>query len=391
MPATRFGPVVANRRIRALLLVGFLIRIPMFGVSVALTLHVVTYLHRTWAEAGLVAAVATLAMAISGPWRGALLDRIGLRRVVAPSIALTALCWSVAPFVGYWPLLMLAGLAGLFNVPVFTVMRQALVAATSDEQRRAALSLDSVIVEISFMIGPLLGVALASAFPTGWVIFGLEMTTALIAILLWLLNPPIKRAIDEEGRVDKDIPRREWMSPRFFAVCLVGLAAVVVLNGSDVAFVAAAREFGYPVLVGLIMSVWGLGSVIGGLIYGAMDRPPRLFTLLMLLAFSTLAIGAASNIYHLAIGAFVAGLFCAPTMTAAFEALTRVVDERVRGEASGWYGSFQTAGAALGGPASGWFIDGYGASGGFIAAGGVGLAAGLLGFLAIRARRWFRA
>lgn len=52
----------------------------------------------------------------------------------------------------------------------------------------------------------------------------------------------------------------------------------------------------------------------------------------------------------LALGAFLAGMFCAPTMTASVDAVARVVPKRVRGEAMGWHGSFLTTGGALGGP-----------------------------------------
>ena len=175
MPATRYRRVLANRRTRQLLLLGFAIRIPTFGVSVLLTIHVVETLHRTWSQAGLVAAASTLAVALSGPWRGRLLDTLGLRRVVAPSILVTAGCWAVAPFVGYVPLLMLAALAGLFAVPTFTVIRQGIIAATSDEDRRTALATDGIIVELSFMLGPVIAIALGGHFPTSWVIFCLSL------------------------------------------------------------------------------------------------------------------------------------------------------------------------------------------------------------------------
>lgn len=391
MPATRYGPVLANRRVRMLLVVGFLLRIPMFGVAVVLTLHVVQSLHRSWAQAGLVAAVATLAIAISGPWRGRLLDTIGLRRVVAPSILVTAACWCVAPFATYWVLLILAAIAGLFAVPSFTIVRQALVTMTRDADRRSALALDAVIIELAFMIGPLLGVTLATAYPTAWVIFGLEMATAVCGVMLWVLNPPMQRAKSRHADDEGQLPRSAWMTKRFIAVCLVGFAAVIVLNSCDVAFVAAAKELGVPNLVGVIMSVWGLGSLIGGLAYGAMARPPRLLVLLLLLALTTVALGVASNVCSLSALAFGAGLFCAPTMASAYDAMTRVVPERVRGEASGWYGSAQTLGGALAAPVAGVSIDQVGAWGGFVTGGLVGLVAAIAGLVLLPVRRRRRA
>src|SRR3954447_23964598 len=116
----------------------------------------------------------------------------GLRRVVLPSLLVTAACWSVAPFVGYWPLLGLAALAGLFVVPTFSVIRQAVLVAAPEGDRRTALALDSVAVEMSFMVGPVLGVWAATVWPTSWVLFGIEMLGVLAAIALWVADPVLR-------------------------------------------------------------------------------------------------------------------------------------------------------------------------------------------------------
>ena len=443
MAVNRYIDLARDPHVRSLLLVGFLIRVPMFGVAVALTMHVVDALGRTWAQAGLVTTVSTLAIAVSGPWRGRLLDRLGLRRVVGVSVFVTAACWCVAPFVGYLPLMGLAALAGIFNVPSFTVLRQALVAATSEAQRRSVLSLDSVIVELAFMIGPLVGVLLATSLPTPWVIFGLEMTSAAMSLILWLLNPPITSSAEDtsdgapgggsssgdarnvrenglrqnnvrqnNGRQSSDrpgnggrIPGQKHeprdapatgkrgnvssglFSPRFTAVCLAAGSAVLVLGGSDVAFIAGAREFGHPAAVGIVMTVWGLGSVFGGLIYGAMRRPPTVFVLLLGLGASTMALAAARGIVSLALLGLVAGVFCAPATTACYDLLTRVVDERRRGEATGWFGSAQTLGSSLGGPLAGAVVDVAGAHAAFMAVGAVGVLTALIGRVALSIRR----
>ena len=112
MSFARYGVVLRRPGMKSVLALGLLVRIPVFSANVLLTVHVVTTLGHSYAAAGLVAAAATIAIAISGPWRGRLLDRHGLRRVVLPSTVISAVCWSVAPFVGYVPLLVLVvGLA----------------------------------------------------------------------------------------------------------------------------------------------------------------------------------------------------------------------------------------------------------------------------------------
>lgn len=104
-------------------------------------------------------------------------------------------------------------------------------------------------------------------------------------------------------------------------------------------------------------------------------------------AAATVPIGLASSMLTLALGAFLAGMFCAPTMTASVDAVARVVPERVRGEAMGWHGSFLTTGGALGGPIAGWAIDRHGFAGGFAAVGGLGALICVAGVLIVGGRR----
>ena len=164
-----YRAALASPGLRSALVLGAFVRIPVFSAGVLLTVHVVTTLGESYAAAGLLAAVATVAIAVSGPWRGRLLDRIGLRRVVLPSTLVALVCWSVAPWVGYLPLLVLAGLAGLFVIPTFSIIRQAVIAAVPPTERRTAISLDSVAVEISFIVGPAVSIWAAAHWDTRWV------------------------------------------------------------------------------------------------------------------------------------------------------------------------------------------------------------------------------
>src|SRR5262245_14485402 len=125
-----FGAYVDVLRVpdaRNALLLGLLVRTPMWAASVVLTLHVVSTLGETYSAAGVVTMATTLALAISGPWRGRRLDQVGLRATVGPQLVVLALVWSVAPFVGYWALLVLAAVGGLFVVPTFSIVRQILI------------------------------------------------------------------------------------------------------------------------------------------------------------------------------------------------------------------------------------------------------------------------
>ena len=76
--------------------------------------------------------------------------------------------------------------------------------------------------------------------------------------------------------------------------------------------------------IGLVLALWGLGSLVGGLLYGAMARSISAFWLLGGARARHLPDGAG----HARRGAwrllgFVAGLLCAPTITATIDQASR--------------------------------------------------------------------
>jgi MFS family permease len=395
----QYRHVLAIRDTRNALALGLLIRIPMFAGTVLLTLHVVTALGRSYGAAGLVTAAATIAIAISGPWRGRLLDRLGLRRTVAPSLLIQAVCWSIAPWVGYAPLMALAALAGLFVVPTFSILRQVIIRSVPEHQRRTALSLDSAATELSFMAGPALGVWLATTWDTGWALFTVEMAAVLAGCVLWFANPAIKGAPDAPDPSADDatspsepagapspqpVPAawRGFITVRVAAVYLAASCTTLVLSGTDVSIVAALRSFEATASIGWILALWGAGSLVGGLVYGAWHRSFSVFWLLGGLAATTAPAALAMGVPSFAVLITLSGLLCAPTITATVEELSRVVPERFRGEMMGWHGSAMTAGSAVGAPLAGYAIDHGGWRWGLLVVSALGVlvaAAGLVG------------
>ncbi len=377
--------------VRRVLLLSLVIRIPMWAGNVIITLHVVTHLDRSYGAAGFLTAVATVALAISAPWRGRLLDRVGLRRAVAPSLIVLAACWSVAPFVGYWPLLLLVGVAGLFVVPSFSIVRQALMHAVDEAERKSALAIDSVAIEISFMIGPALGVVLATYWTTSWALFTCEFCSIAGGVLVWIVNPALRSAdVDADAATQPQFAEgtrpgvRAWMTTEVAAVLAMAAASTIVLTGTDVGVVAALRHMHHQSWIGWVLGVWGLGSAVGGFVYGALHRSIPVALLLGLLAACTLPVALASEPATMAVLILLAGVFCAPTVTATVDALSRLVPERVRGEALGWHGSAMTVGTSLGAPIAGLAIDRAGWQGGFVLPAALGIAAAVVGATVLR-------
>jgi MFS family permease len=389
----QYRDVLSLPGVRSVLLLGFLVRMPMFAGGLVLTVHIVSTLGRSYGEAGLVAAAFTIAIAVSAPWRGRILDRVGLRRTVLPSLVVNSLAWSVVPFVPYELVLPLAVLAGLFVVPTFSILRQAMIVAVPVQRRRTALSLDSVFTELSFMIGPAVGVWAAVTWDTRWTLVVLQFTSVLAGAALMVVDPPMRSEEPARGGAEgapaeagaKD--SRGWVSFPAVAVLASAAAATVVLAGSDVAIVAALRSTGEDAAIGWVMAVWGAGSLIGGLVYGAWHRSIPVFWLLGGLAVTTLPVALAGSLVSLSILLFACGFLCAPTITATIDSLSRLVPESSRGEAMGWHGSAMTTGNAIGAPFAGFAIDAGGWQWGFVSVSLVGLAVALVGAVPAVSRR----
>ncbi|MET9210722.1 MULTISPECIES: MFS transporter [unclassified Nocardia] len=370
-----YRDVLSIGAVRNIVLLGVLVRVPHFAGAVLLAVHVVETLGGSFLQAGTLAMVVTVCVATSGPWRGRLVDRFGLRATIAPAIVLGAVCWSVAPFVGYLPLLLLAGLAGLYDIPVFSVLRLAIIAATTEEQRQPALALEAVSVEAAFMVGPVLGVAAALHWSTTAALFANQMCMVLAGIVLWWWNPALRAEESADGA--GPVARRSWFRIEFVALCGVAAAAVCVVSASELTFVSAVRGFGADRWLGVILAIWGLGSLVGGLLYGALRRPIPADVLLIALGVVTVPMAIAVGPLSLGVTGFVAGLLCAPALTAAIDQLSRIVPEGGRGEAIGWHGAAMTLGGALGSVLGGSMIEIGGARAGFGVAGVFGIAAGV--------------
>lgn len=372
-----YADVLRNPAVRRVLLLGLIVRVPLWAGNIAITLHIVTHLHGSYADAGLVSAAEGVALGISGPWRGRRLDKLGVRRAVTPSLIVLVSTWAIAPWVGYWPLFGLATLAGLFTVPTFSIIRAVLIAQVPDSQRTTALSIDSIATELTFMVGPVLGVLAATNMPTPLALFICEMASVAGSALIWWENPAISGE-HEEGPSGKGLR----MNLPIVAVLAMSVAAIIILTGEDLGSVAALRTWNEPTSIGWVLALWGAGSAIGGLVYGAMKKHPSGGTLLLLLGLSTALVAVAHERTGFTVLLFISGAFCAPTMTALATTLSRLVPAANRGEAMGWQGSAMMLGSAIGAPMIGVALDVGGWQWGLLSAGIVGLAIGAIGVAA---------
>ncbi|WP_081680817.1 MFS transporter [Cellulomonas sp. URHD0024] len=385
MPTTTYGAVLRLPGVARLFVVSFVARIPAAMIGVVLTLHVVTGLGRGYAEAGAVVGAATGGMALGAPWRGRLVDRFGLRRAIAPSVVVESAVWFTAPHLSYEALIAAVFLGGLFLVPVFSVSRQSLSVLVPIQHQRPAFALDSVAVELTFMLSPVVGVLLATQASTQTALTVVGSLTVLAGLLLMWADPPTRSGVSLPV-VDDRAPSR-LLTPALVVVLLAGVAAAFVLVGTDVSLVATLNDAGRPQDVGWMIALWAGGSVIGGLVHGTARRSPSPLVLVAVLALATAPAAFAHGQVWLAVAVVVAGLPCAPALSSINATLVRLVPEGRRGEVMGWSGTMSTVGNALGAPLCGAVIDRAASGAGFLTAAVVGGGIAVSGLVVLRAGR----
>lgn len=364
-----------------LVLLGMVLRLPFFAAGVIVTLHVVTTLERSYAEAGLVTAALLVGIGVGGPYRGRLLDRVGLRRVAIPCLLVQILYAGWAPFAPYAVLLVLGLVAGTFMIPVMSIMRQAMIAGVPTENRRTALSLDGMVVELSAMLAPAASVWGATVWGTTRTLVVVFGASAIAGAVLIVINPPMKSAGASLG--GPTLPMRSWMRPGVVAILVGGAASTAAFTGTDLGVVALLREWDAAHSIGWVMALWAAGSLIGGLVYGALGRSGNAFVLLAGLALLTMLPVLAGSALSLGALIVLTGLLGQPAITSALEYLTDAVPEAARGEAMGWHSTAMTGGSALGAPVAGLAIDRVGADGGFVSVALLALSVAIAGMAAL--------
>ncbi|WP_290512389.1 MFS transporter [Aeromicrobium sp.] len=380
----RYSELLQERPVRLLFVAAFFARIPAMAAPLVFTLYVVGTLDGTYTQAGIVAASSTLGAAFGSPWRGRLIDRLGLRRAVMPSIIAVGVLYPLAATSSYLYLIPLSFLMGVFLIPIFSIVRLSLSVMVEERQRRTAFSADSIVAEASFIIGPAAGVLLVTQAGAGVALLAIGACEVFAGLIFLRLNPPTRSSPKDEvepSNADDDAPVRahkaRWMSVPLAFLFLISGGTMASLIGTDLGVVAELRELDKVGAIGLTYGLWGLSSLLGGLIYGALNFSIRPTYLLLALGLTTIPVGLGGEAWSLSLWVIPTGFLCAPTMTAAAEWIAKLVPEERRGEAMGWQGTAFTIGGAASSPVIGAAIDGVGAWGGFVVGGSIATAIAL--------------
>ena len=357
--------------VRGLLLFGLVARTPLMAAGLTLTLYVVNGMGLGFLAAGVVGAASTAGVAVGAPAAGRFVDRHGLRPVVAVTTAAQLVFWVSAVFLPYWALVGAAFASGVLALPVFSTVRQCLAASVPPEQRRTGYALDSMLIEVSYMVGPAVAVASTTALGSGWtmVLVGVCMVGAGVG--LFALNPATRTEEEAGGVV---VSRREWLTPALLALLGVTMAATFVLAGTELCLVAVLKAAGATRWTGLALGLWSLSSLLGGFVYGALPRSVSPLAMIGAMAGMTVPAALVGSWQLLVLVLIPSGMLVAPALSTTIDTLSRWVPTASRGEATGLHGTALTLGLAVAAPVTGFLIDGFGTGWALALTGVVGLA-----------------
>lgn len=350
-----YRQVLAHRDIRVLLSVCLLARLPIAASPFVLMLYVVLNLQRGFTASGSLAAVLAIGTGLGAVLSGRCLDRYPLRAVLVVTTVAGAAFWAAVPWLSYSTLVVVSFLGGLLSLPVYTIARQGVAASLPVADRQAGFSLDSMAVEVSFAVGPALGVVLLTQQGARAAFLTAAALTALSGAALIAVNPTVRT--DSAALVAEKSAESGWLSGKVAAVLLATGAATVTMAGTDAGITAAVRSFHQVGLVGVVFALWCVASLVGGFVYGGQSRRVASPYLLMVMAALTLPIGLAGSTWVLALAVLPAGVLCAPLITATADELTRYTPPAVRGRAMGLHSSALTVGNAAGAAVTGVLID----------------------------------
>jgi len=355
-------------------------RFPNGMTSLAILLHVEQQTG-SYGAAGLVLAAASIGQAIAGPVTSRWMGIWGMRRVLTLTTAVCAaaiLVMALVPMgvVGY----MVCGLiAGLSTPPVQSAVRTIYPKIVNARQLTALFSLDASLQEIIWILAPVVITLVATQVGT---------VPALLLIVVFLVGGGTWFILSPEvGRVR--IPRSRRGFGRVLGKPVVLLATVIgflLIGACSAVEAGVVATFGHGGLeAGLVLAVFSVGSLAGGLAFGHIPISPwamarRLTVVAVGLVLATLFVGDLSPQTPWWVGAclIVAGVGVAPALAVMFAMTSASVKFSETAEAYGWIGTGQLIGAALGSAVAGFLIDGVGPAGAYAAAAGFAMVGALV-------------
>lgn len=357
-------------------------RFPNGMMSLAVLMHVEQQTG-SYGAAGIVLAAASVGQAVAGPITSRWMGAWGMRRVLTLT---TAVCFLAILGLALLPLslpgyMALALLAGLSTPPVQSAVRTIYPKLVNAGQLTPLFSLDASLQEIIWIVAPVLITVVATQVGT---VPGLLM----VAIILagggaWFILSP------EVGRVRIPRSRRAFglvvLKPPVLLATVLGFLMIGACAAVEVGVVATFGHGGLE--AGLVLAVFSVGSLAGGLAFGHI--PIGRWAMARRLLIVTIGLGltmVSLNVLWLGGTLLLAGIGIAPALAVLFAITTASVKFSETAEAFGWAGTGQLIGAAAGSAVAGILIDsGGGPTGAYLAAALFALAGLIVSIAFVRA------
>ena len=385
----RYAALLRPREMRQTIAASLLGRLPigMTGLAILLLVQSAT---QSFARGGTATASYVLGLAAVAPALGRVIDRHGPRATLAVCAlafpaALIALVLAVERQATPWLILAFAAGAGATFPPITvclrTYFRQRL---GEDPLLSAAYSLESVLIELVFIVGPMLvALFVALASPATAVFFSAACGCAGSALFL---RTPALRAWRIEARAAPSL-LGPLAAPAFVALVAVILCYSMAFGLLEIGLTAYATERDMPALAGVLLGLMSTGSALGGLAYGSRSwHVPlaRQFALMLaLMGAGLMVLVLPWSPWPFAFWSAFAGVVMAPALIIQSMLVATTAREQSMTEAFTWSASALLCGVGIGMALGGALLE-YWRSPAVLAAGAAAALLAAAGALALR-------
>jgi len=365
---------------------GLVARMPISMIGIGAVLLISTADGR-FGVAGAVAATYALVQAACAPLLGRLVDRLGQGRVAVPSAVVSAtgllgLMFSVLESAPVWTYFLSAAIAGAAVPNIGSLVRARWAAIyTGTSRLHTAYSVESVIDELIFVIGPplvtVLTIQVARAAGMLTAVAFLVIGTVILGSLHGTEPAPSPKV--QRGGGGRSVFRIAGI--RVLVAVFAGLGCM--FGSAEVITVAFARERGHPGAAGVLLGLYAFGSLVAGLIFGA-RRPLRPLWQRLLVGLAGMVVTAIpwliiSDLAWFAAAMVVAGLAISPTLITGFALAEFLVPPERLTEGLAVESTGLALGITIGSAAAGYLIDSVGAHHAYFLSLASGLAAFAIG------------
>jgi MFS family permease len=346
----------------SLFLASCVARLPMGALGLLLVLHT-QQITGSYAKGGLASGAYAIALGISNPALARVVDRSGqtlILRVGAPLAAAAIVLLAILPDgASLAAIVACAAVAGACQPPVGACMRALWpVLLDTPDRRHAAYSMEGALLEVVYICGPVLIVAGIGSWSTSGAM--LACATVLLVGDLAFAAHPISRAWRPHADVERDLTGA-LRGPGVRVLVAVFVLCGLSVGAVEVAVPAALDSTGHRELTGVLLGLWGVGSMFAGLAIGrlgaATNAPRRLAIALAAWGLAHGAVGISGEPLVLGLILLVAGATIAPTFVSANGMLDDLAPTGTITEAFTWTSTGIAVGIAAGSAIAGALVE----------------------------------